>query len=387
MPCWCGSPGPWWADSMSMPSSTSSFDLYGSSGARIGPSVKSSRSRSAAQASCTVPRPVKKTTKRFGKSAPRSPCRLIASRNGSATASPPAPRRKCASIEASPRRAMPCGAAHGSPPCHDAAAAVAEGVGLGERHEQRLDVVAGARRTPPGAWRMLQRRPRSARRGRSRSGTTASRRTARTSLALREALRELDRAVERPVDVACCRRSRRSRRPGRRRRRRGSGRCRRSARSRSRSGRSAGGSRRSPGPPSAARTARASVASGRPSGGSDVDVGRRRRQRLAEQALAHELAAVDRRGLVRLRVDREQRGVRQEAGALRRIERPPARTPSPVGPPVDAVELGELGVHHRVGRREQRRSRRRLVLEDDVIEERLGLGLEQRQELVACTSG
>jgi hypothetical protein len=103
-----------------------------------------------------------------------------------------------------------------------------------------------------------------------------------------------------------------------------------------------------------------------------VDVGGRIGQRLAEQAPAHEDAALDGRAVHRVRVAREHAPEHQETAAVR------------VGRDVDAghggarlgselVELRERLVHEGVGRGEELSELARSV-EDDVLDERRFLG-------------
>src|SRR5262249_42894854 len=84
----------------------------------------------------------------------------------------------------------------------------------------------------------------------------------------------------------------------------------------------------------------------------DHEVGRRRGQLLTEEALAHELPAMNRGRLVRLRVEREERRLGDDAGVPSRVdvdllEAGPARRRQ-------SVEGRELGVDERVRRGEER---------------------------------
>ena len=92
-----------------------------------------------------------------------------------------------------------------------------------------------------------------------------------------------------------------------------------------------------PGPPSAAAKRSRAVESGSGSGAVIIDVRRRRRHRVAEELLAHQLAAVHRRGLVGVRVDGEQAAEGQDAGALRRDRGRPCANVG-AARAVDAVE-------------------------------------------------
>ena len=158
----------------------------------------------------------------------------IASSNGSAIAAPPAPRR----IVRRDRRARSR---------RDLRRAVAE---RGHAHGRRATIFLKS----PSPLGPLQRggqrrrwctgRRRSARCGRTRSGTTASPRRCATWALLGQARGQAGDAVERAVDVGARQRAGRVDRLARRRCR-ASGRRRRSARTRNRSDPSAGGSPRS----------------------------------------------------------------------------------------------------------------------------------------------
>ena len=111
-----------------------------------------------------------------------------------------------------------------------------------------------------------------------------------------------------------------------------------------------------------------------------VDVRRRRHDDVTEQARLHQDPALGRARVRELAERGEHGAVREDAGAPARAVRHPARA---AGRPRQPVLVGEQVVDVRLAGRKQREVAGRLV-EDDLVDERGGLGVERGEQLGAA---